>query len=47
VQHVYAFEFDEQRIGQLVQRLRPTFEQIKAELLVFADLMDALAQDDL
>jgi hypothetical protein len=43
VQNVYAFEFDPVRIERLVQRLRPSFEQVRAELLVFADFLDGLA----
>jgi hypothetical protein len=44
VQNVYAFEFDPERIERLVQRTRPAFEQIQAELLAFADFLDGLAQ---
>ena len=47
VQNVYAFEFDPERIERLVQRLRPSFRQIKAELLAFADFLDGLAQTQL
>jgi hypothetical protein len=43
VQNVYAFEFDPVRIGQLVKQLRPTFDQVRAELLAFADFLDSLA----
>jgi len=43
VQNSYTFEFDSERIEQLVRRLRPTFEQIQAELLAFADFLEKLA----
>ncbi len=46
VQNVYAFEFDPERIAHLVQRLRSSFEQARAELLAFADLLDDLAQEE-
>jgi hypothetical protein len=39
VQNVYAFEFDPERIERLVQRLRPSFEQARVELLAFADFL--------
>ena len=43
---VYAFEFDPARIEHLVQRLRPSFEQVKTELLAFADFLEKLAQEE-
>jgi hypothetical protein len=46
VQNVYAFEFDPERIERLVERLRPSFEQVQAELLAFADFLDRLAQTE-
>ena len=46
VQNVYAFEFDPARIEHLVQRLRPSFEQVKTELLAFADFLEKLAQEE-
>jgi hypothetical protein len=46
VQNVYAFEFDSGRIERLVQRLRPSFEQVQVELLAFADFLDKLAQEE-
>jgi hypothetical protein len=45
VQNVYSFEFEPERIDYLVQRLRPTFEQLRVELLAFADFLDSLAQE--
>jgi hypothetical protein len=44
VQNVYAFEFDPERITRLVQRLRPSFERVRTELLAFASLLGDLTQ---
>jgi hypothetical protein len=38
--HIYAFEFDPERIERLVQQLRPSLEQVRAELLAFADFLE-------
>lgn len=46
VRHVYAFEFDPDRLERLVQRLRPSFEQVRAELLAFADFLERVARED-
>ncbi len=46
VRNIYAFEFDFERIERLVQRLRPTFEKVRRELLSFADLLEDLARRD-
>lgn len=43
VQNIYSFEFDPDRISQLVQRLHPAFEQVKRDLLAFANFLDGLA----
>ena len=45
VRNVYAFEFDAERIMPLVQRLRPSFEQAREELLAFAHFLEQSAQD--
>lgn len=45
VRNIYAFEFDPERIERLVQRLRPSFERVKKELLVFAKFLEELARD--
>ena len=45
VQNVYSFEFEPERIQHLVHRLRPFFEQLRVELLAFADFLDELAQE--
>jgi hypothetical protein len=42
VRNIYTFKFDAERIELLVQRLRPSFEQVQIELLAFADFLDQL-----
>jgi len=44
VRNIYAFEFDPERIEHLVQRLRPSFEQMRIELLAFAEFLEQLVQ---
>jgi hypothetical protein len=44
LRNIYAFEFDLDRIEHLVQSLRPSFEQVRVELLAFADLLEQLVQ---
>lgn len=46
VRKVYTFEFDPERIGRLVQRLRPVFAGTEAELVAFADFLDQLNRAD-
>ena len=46
VRNIYAFEFDLERIERLVRRLRPSFEQVRAELLAFADFLESVAQKE-
>lgn len=43
--NIYTFEFDPERIEHLVQRLRPSYEQIQIELLAFADFLDQLVRE--
>ena len=43
VRNVYAFKFDPVRIGQLVEGAVPLYAQVRAELLGFADFLDARA----
>ena len=45
VQNVYSFEFEPERIEHLVRCLRPSFEQVRVELLAFAEFLDELAQE--
>lgn len=40
VRNVYTFSFDPERIGRLVRELEMVFDQIRQELLVFADFLD-------
>jgi hypothetical protein len=44
VRNVYAFRFDPVRIGQLVDGAGPLYAQVRAELLGFADFLDARAE---
>jgi hypothetical protein len=44
VRNIYAFKFDPERLERLSERLGPAFQMTKAELLVFADFLDELAQ---
>jgi hypothetical protein len=46
VQNVYVFEFDGEQMERLVQRLRPSFEQVRGELLAFAEFLVQLAQGE-
>ena len=40
VRNGYTFSFDPERIGRLVKELLPTFEQIRDELLTFANFLE-------
>jgi hypothetical protein len=44
VRNIYTFEFDARRVEHLVQRLRPSFEQVQVELLAFAAFLEQLGQ---
>ena len=46
VRHVYAFEFDPQRIKPLAEALTGDFAQVKDELSVFTDYLEGLADAD-
>ena len=46
VRHVYAFEFDPQRIKPLAEALADDFAQVKDELSVFIDYLEGLADAD-
>ena len=46
VRHVYAFEFDPQRIKPLAEALTGDFAQVKDELSVFIDYLEGLADAD-
>jgi hypothetical protein len=44
VRHIYAFEFDFERVERLVRHLRPLFERVSTELEAFANLLERLSQ---
>lgn len=46
VRHVYAFEFDPQRIRPLAEALAGDFAQVGDELAVFIDFLEGLADAD-
>ncbi|MDE2742402.1 MAG: hypothetical protein OXI58_12500 [Gemmatimonadota bacterium] len=46
VRHVYAFEFDPQRIRPLAEALTGDFAQVEDELAVFIDFLEGLADAD-
>ena len=46
VRNVYAFSFERERIERLTKRVRPLFEQVRDELLAFAEVLDDLAHAD-
>ena len=46
VRHVYAFEFDSQRIRPLVEALAADFAQVRGELTVFIAYLKGLAAAD-
>ena len=46
VRNVYAFRFDLDKIGKLVQDVPAVFAQVRAELLAFADFLDQQAPAD-
>jgi len=43
VRHIYAFEFDFERVERLVRHLRPLFERVNTELKAFANLLEHLS----
>ena len=43
VRHIYAFEFDPERVERLATRLRPTFGDVEATLVAFAAFLEGLA----
>lgn len=42
VRNIYTFEFDPDRIEDLAQRLRPSFEQVRIEREAFANFLEQL-----
>jgi hypothetical protein len=45
VRNVYAFSFDQERIGRLVDRAQPMFESVRKELLAFAEFLDQVGRE--
>jgi len=45
VRHVYAVNLDPGRMEALMNSLVPTWEQVRSELLAFADFLEQLAQE--
>jgi hypothetical protein len=43
VRNVYAFRFDQDKVGKLVQGVPAVFSQARTELLAFADFLDQQA----
>lgn len=46
VRNVYAFSFERERIERLAKRIQPLFEQVRDELLAFAEILDDWAHAD-
>ena len=46
VRNIYAFHFDSERIERLVSRMRPTFEQVRVELLTFVSFLERVGRDE-
>jgi len=46
VRNVYTFNFDPERIERLVGRIRPCFEQVRSDLLTFANFLEQVAVGD-
>lgn len=44
VRNIYAFEFDPERLGQLVQGLDAVFERVRRELEAFGGFLEDLAK---
>ncbi len=45
VRNVYTFSFDPERIGRLVKELEMVFDQIRQELLVFANFLEKVGTE--
>lgn len=46
VRNIYVFHFDPERIGRLVGRMRPTFEQVRVELLTFVSFLERVGREE-
>ncbi len=47
VRNIYAFEFDPERIGPLVDKLGIGFEQLREDVLAFVEFLRDLAREEL
>jgi hypothetical protein len=45
VRNVYTLSFDPERIGRLVEKLEPVFDQIRQELLTFANFLEKVGME--
>lgn len=45
VRNVYTLSFDPERIGRLVKELESAFEQIRRELLTFANFLEQVGME--
>jgi hypothetical protein len=45
VRNVYTFSFDPERIGRLVKELKPSFDQVRRELLAFVDFLEKVGTE--
>jgi hypothetical protein len=46
VRNVYTYKFDSDRIEKLTEKAGPLFAQLRAELLAFADFLEANEEED-
>ena len=45
VRNVYTFSFDPERIGRLVKELKPAFDKVRQELLLFANFLEKVGTE--
>lgn len=45
VRHRYAFQLDPERVENLADQLRPTYQNVSATLIALADFLEGLAHD--
>lgn len=46
VRNVYTFNLRAERVAELVRNLRPTFDLLRKDLLVFVEFLNSLANAD-
>jgi hypothetical protein len=44
LRNIYAFQFDPERVTRLVYQARPTWVQVKKELLAFASFLEQVGK---